>query len=93
MSAAASTLDAMSKGYARIADKEHSSAAVLCPLVAQTTADQTPWTQPWRRSVLPKDTAASGGVDALARRFGRFDVTHITGIWLPQVETTIVASR
>lgn len=70
------------------------SPAVVAPRpYAVTPTTPTPQLQPWRRSVLPQNPADSVGVDALARRFGRFDVTHITGNVLPQVETTLVVSR
>ena len=63
------------------------------PFIATVAPTATTPATPWRRSVLSQITAASRGVDTLARRIGRFDVTHITGNLLPQVETTHVASR
>jgi hypothetical protein len=49
--------------------------------------------QPWRRSVLPQNTAVSNGVAALARRFGHSNVAQITASVFPQAGTSVDAPR
>lgn len=65
--------------------RPHTASSII---PTQTTAQQ-----PWPGSVLPWNAADSVGVDALARRFGHPDVTHITGTVLPQAGTPLGAPR
>ena len=78
-----------------ISDEGSSSVASLrLNHATPTPTTQTPQPQqPWRRSVLPQNTAVSDGVAALARRFGHSNVAQITASVFPQAGTSVDAPR
>jgi len=78
-----------------ISDEGSSSVASLrLNHATPTPTTQTPQPQqPWRRSVLPQNTAVSDGVAALARRFGHMNVAQITAHAFHQVGTSSDAPR